>query len=970
MVPLEPSESIKARDVCIVGVARTPMGGFLGSLSSVSATKLGSIAIECALKRANVKPLLVQEVFFGNVLSANLGQAPARQAALGAGIPNSVVCTTINKVCSSGMKAVMLAAQSIQLGINDIVVAGGMESMSNAPKYLAEARKGSRLGHDTIVDGMLKDGLWDVYNDFGMGVCAEICANKHTITRDEQVEMSSGRGKPSIIVDKDEGLEKFDAAKLMKLRPSFKEGGSVTAGNASIISDGAAALVLVSGVKALELGLQVIAKIRGFADAAQAPEWFTTAPSLAIPKAIANAGLEASQIDYYEINEAFSVVAIANQKLLGLDPEQVNAHGGAVSLGHPLGCSGARILVTLLGVLRHKKGKYGVGGICNGGGGASALVLELIANPVKHLYMAFCAVHSDLLLTHVTRLIHAKVSSGSPRGEVGEIDTRAPFQSVKAAVSLFGEVKLANNKNKPLFRRTRLSSENVLDKETQLLLARKEIERTKKLLESSESTRARALGDLERAKRTMLELTTKLKAVKDSKESAIAAAEHVRKQAKQLEEAKSQKNIGGIAVERKQQVDIAREHYAITASKIDAAKQELNRIRQDFDAALEAKHSALQQAAEAQRLAKVSSERVADLRKQLSAMKEGIKQIKLAAQEATDEQARIVSEKDTLMQSYKAAQEAAENKLNSLKKEYDPQLTENLEIQLAQTTEEIKVLQKQMKQAHAAEMDSMRAVTAELNKATKSLQEAADEECSLRNLVASLKLELEDVQKECAELKEKEAEMEVIKGALMESIAKESAVECEDSLNEHKLELEKLSAETETAMKEEAVIKEEAEHLKQAAEAARMLAKEAEKNLQLALSEVEQAKASERKALGELNVLSIKPDSASNITISKEEFDSLNKAVEESVAVAEKKLAEAEAQLLVINARKNEADKKLEANLTDVEEIKNATEAALKSAETATAAQSMVEAELRRWRQQEEQWLRLNSRGGASKKSN
>lgn len=404
MVPLEPSESIKARDVCIVGVARTPMGGFLGSLSSVSATKLGSIAIECALKRANVKPLLVQEVFFGNVLSANLGQAPARQAALGAGIPNSAVCTTINKVCSSGMKAVMLAAQSIQLGINDIVVAGGMESMSNAPKYLAEARKGSRLGHDTIVDGMLKDGLWDVYNDFGMGVCAEICANKHTITRDEQdsyairsfkrgiaaqnsglfaweiapVEMSSGRGKPSIIVDKDEGLEKFDAAKLMKLRPSFKEGGSVTAGNASIISDGAAALVLVSGVKALELGLQVIAKIRGFADAAQAPEWFTTAPSLAIPKAIANAGLEASQIDYYEINEAFSVVAIANQKLLGLDPEQVNAHGGAVSLGHPLGCSGARILVTLLGVLRHKKGKYGVGGICNGGGGASALVLELM----------------------------------------------------------------------------------------------------------------------------------------------------------------------------------------------------------------------------------------------------------------------------------------------------------------------------------------------------------------------------------------------------------------------------------------------------------------------------------------------------------------------------------------------------------------------------------------------------------------
>lgn len=399
------SDSIKPRDVCVVGVARTPMGAFLGSLSSLSATKLGSIAIECALKRANVAPSLVEEVFFGNVLSGNLGQAPARQAALGAGIPNSVICTTINKVCASGMKATALAAQSIQLGINDVVLAGGMESMSNAPKYIVEARKGSRLGHDTIVDGMLKDGLWDVYNDFGMGVCAEICADNHTVTREEQdgfaiqsfergiaaqnsgafaweivsVEVSGGRGKPSTIVNKDEGLGKFDAAKLRNLRPSFKEtGGSVTAGNASSISDGAAALVLVSGEKALKLGLQVIAKITGYADAAQAPELFTTAPALAIPKAISNAGLEASQIDYYEINEAFAVVALANQKLLGLNPERVNVHGGAVSLGHPLGCSGARILVTLLGVLRQRNGKYGVGGICNGGGGASALVLELM----------------------------------------------------------------------------------------------------------------------------------------------------------------------------------------------------------------------------------------------------------------------------------------------------------------------------------------------------------------------------------------------------------------------------------------------------------------------------------------------------------------------------------------------------------------------------------------------------------------
>ncbi|KOM28022.1 hypothetical protein LR48_Vigan484s000300 [Vigna angularis] len=400
-----PSDYIKPRDVCIVGVARTPMGGFLGTLSSLSATKLGSIAIEAALKRANVDPSLVEEVIFGNVLSANLGQAPARQAALGAGIPNSVVCTTVNKVCPSGMKATMLAAQSIQLGTNDVVVAGGMESMSNVPKYLAEARKGSRLGHDSLVDGMLKDGLWDVYKDVGMGVCAELCADNHAFTRDDQdnyaiqsfergiaaqdsgafkweivpVEVSGGRGKPSTVVDRDEGIGKFDAAKLRKLRPSFKEtGGSVTAGNASSISDGAAALVLVSGEKALKLGLQVIAKITGFADAAQEPELFTTAPSLAIPKAISNAGLEASQIDFYEINEAFAVVALANQKLLGLNSEKVNVHGGAVALGHPLGCSGARILVTLLGVLKQKNGKYGVGGICNGGGGASALVVELL----------------------------------------------------------------------------------------------------------------------------------------------------------------------------------------------------------------------------------------------------------------------------------------------------------------------------------------------------------------------------------------------------------------------------------------------------------------------------------------------------------------------------------------------------------------------------------------------------------------
>uniref|UniRef100_A0A0D9Y299 Thiolase N-terminal domain-containing protein n=1 Tax=Oryza glumipatula TaxID=40148 RepID=A0A0D9Y299_9ORYZ len=402
--PHSDSDLLKPRDVCIVGVARTPIGALLGSLSSLPATKLGSVAIQAALRRANVEPALVQEVFMGNVLSANLGQAPARQAALGAGLPDTVPCTTVNKVCSSGMKAVMLAAQTIQLGMHDVVVAGGMESMSNAPKYVAAARRGSRFGHDVLIDGMLKDGLWDVYNDFPMGMCAELCADQHSISREEQdlyaiqsneraiaarnsgafsweiapVEISSGRGKPPLIVDKDESLAKFNSAKLRKLWPTFKKNGSVTAGNSSSISDGAAAIVLVSGQKAKSLGLQVIARIRGYADAAQAPELFTTTPALAIPKAVSNAGLQTSQIDYYEINEAFSVVALANQKLLGIPSGKLNLSGGGVSLGHPIGCSGARIIVTLLGILRHKNGKIGVAGVCNGGGGASALVVELM----------------------------------------------------------------------------------------------------------------------------------------------------------------------------------------------------------------------------------------------------------------------------------------------------------------------------------------------------------------------------------------------------------------------------------------------------------------------------------------------------------------------------------------------------------------------------------------------------------------
>ncbi|KAK7304861.1 hypothetical protein VNO77_42753 [Canavalia gladiata] len=399
------SESIKPRDVCIVGVARTPLGAFHGVLSSLSATKLGSIAIVAALKMANVDPSFVQEVYFGNVHSANLGQAPARQAALGAGIPNSVICTTINKLCASALKATMLAAQSIQLGINDVVVCGGFESMSNVPKYLPEARKGSRLGHDSVVDAILKDSLLDVYKQIDMGTCAELSAQKYAITREQQdknaiqsyeraitaqesgafkwemvpVEVPGEKGKPPMVIDKDENLEKFDAVKLRQLPPCYiQNGGSITAGNSSCLSDGAAALVLVSGETALKLGLHVIAKIRGYADAAQAPELYTVAPSVAIPKAISNAGLEASQIDFYELNEAFAVVTLLTQSLLGLTSENVNVHGGAIALGHPLGCSGARILITLLGVMRLKNGKFGVASICNGGGGASALVVELL----------------------------------------------------------------------------------------------------------------------------------------------------------------------------------------------------------------------------------------------------------------------------------------------------------------------------------------------------------------------------------------------------------------------------------------------------------------------------------------------------------------------------------------------------------------------------------------------------------------
>lgn len=389
------------KEVYIVAAVRTPLGSFNGALSSMGATQLGAIAIKGALTKAALDPKAVQEVFMGNVLQANVGQAPARQAAIFAGLSNEVPCTTVNKVCASGMKSVMLAAQSIMLGDNDVVVAGGMENMSVVPYYLDKARNGYRLGDGKIIDGLVKDGLTDVYNNSHMGNSAELCATECKISREEQdayaiesyrrsteawaagkfgdevvpVEVPQRKGDAiSVAVDEEFTNVKLD--KISGLKPAFQKEGTVTAANASTINDGAAALVLMSKEKAAELGLKPLARIVSYADAAQAPEWFTTAPSKALPIAIGKAGLTPEQIDFYEINEAFSVVAIANNQKLKLDPRKVNVNGGAVSLGHPLGCSGARILVTLINVLKQNNGKFGAAGICNGGGGASAMVIE------------------------------------------------------------------------------------------------------------------------------------------------------------------------------------------------------------------------------------------------------------------------------------------------------------------------------------------------------------------------------------------------------------------------------------------------------------------------------------------------------------------------------------------------------------------------------------------------------------------
>jgi acetyl-CoA C-acetyltransferase len=388
--------------VVIVSAVRTPIGSFMGGLSTITAPRLGAIAIKGALDKINLDPNLVDEVFMGNVVQAGVGQAPARQAAIYAGLSNSVACTTINKVCASGMKSVMLGAQAIQCGDAEIVIAGGMENMSLIPHYM-HLRNGTKFGPSTMVDGLQKDGLTDAYDNNAMGVCADLCATEYNFTREDQdnfaiqsyersakawdagkfdneivpVAVPQRKGDP-IIISKDEEFTNVSLDRIPSLNAVFTKDGTVTAANASTINDGAAAMVLMSEEKAISLGLKPLAYIKGYADAAQEPKWFTTSPAKAIPKALDKAGLSIDKVDYFEFNEAFSVVGLANAKILGLDNDKINVNGGAVSLGHPLGCSGARIIVTLLNVLEQNNGKVGAAAICNGGGGASAIVIERI----------------------------------------------------------------------------------------------------------------------------------------------------------------------------------------------------------------------------------------------------------------------------------------------------------------------------------------------------------------------------------------------------------------------------------------------------------------------------------------------------------------------------------------------------------------------------------------------------------------
>jgi len=387
------------KNVNIIAAKRTPIGGFLGNLSSFSATELGKIAIENIIATSGISVSEIDSVYMGNVLSANLGQSPARQSAKFAGISDEADATTVNKVCASGMKSVMLGAQQIQLGIDNVVIAGGMESMSNVPHYTF-LRIGNKLGHMSLIDGLLKDGLTDVYNEFHMGNAAEICARKYNLSREDQDEFAlksyekatiatqTGKFKNEIIpievmtkngnviVSEDEDIYKIIPEKVSKLKPSFEENGTITAANASNLNDGASALLLASDEIVEKYNVKPIARIIGYADAAQAPEWFTTSPSVAIPKALKQANLTLKEIDFFEINEAYAAVILANQKILGINPNKINVYGGGVAIGHPIGASGARIITTLINVLKQEGGKYGVASICNGGGGASAVVIE------------------------------------------------------------------------------------------------------------------------------------------------------------------------------------------------------------------------------------------------------------------------------------------------------------------------------------------------------------------------------------------------------------------------------------------------------------------------------------------------------------------------------------------------------------------------------------------------------------------
>ncbi|KAI4296062.1 hypothetical protein L6164_036052 [Bauhinia variegata] len=545
-------------------------------------------------------------------------------------------------------------------------------------------------------------------------------------------------------------------------------------------------------------------------------------------------------------------------------------------------------------------------------------------------------------------------NSGSPRAEVGEIDTRVPFQSVKAAVSLFGEVAVSRERRNNSLRKR--SSENVLEKETQLLLAESELKKIRQKLESTENTKCKTLDEFDKAKVTLKDLTTKLTAVRESKQAAIEAAKHVKNKAKQLEEAKSLKAIGSEAW--KLELERARKEYTTTISELDAAKKELTKIRHDFDTALEAKSAAFQEAGEAQQFENLNSEKFSELSKELVAVKLSIEDMKIASARAQEEQAKVMAEKEQQLNCYKAAQEETHMHLMSLKEEYDPEQTRELEMKLAEISAEIEDLQEKMKMAHASEMNTMKDITSEFHEATKTLQVIAEEEGSLKNLVASLKEELEKVKKEQAA----EAVAANLTGELQNSKEQAGSVEGEDLdvHDEQSLKLQRLSLETEETNREAREMSRQAEELKKEAEAARIAAEEAEKRIELLLKEAEAAKAAEQKVIEEMKILSeiqgkaVVSNSESNQTIklSTEEFKALTGKVKECQDMVEKAEAESMAQLEAINKRKEEADRKMEAKMKAIEEIRTAIDTAVKNAGMAESAKMAVEGELKKWRQE------------------